>query len=246
MPLLSWPDRRRTTENDGQAMTILVVEDDEKIAETLRKGLEGEGYRVRLAADGEEGFYRACTEPCDLILLDLMLPGRDGLEVLRAVRRSGCRVPVLILTARDGVADRVAGLDDGADDYLVKPFSFAELLARIRALLRRGSGTPATTVRLADLEVDRLRREARRGGSLLHLTGREFGLLEYLLRHAGQVVSREMLARDVWREAGRATPLDNIIDVYISRLRKKVDQDHPVRLIHTIRGVGFMAREEEG
>jgi DNA-binding response OmpR family regulator len=187
---------------------ILVVEDEQKIAQALRSGLEAQQYEVALAATGEEGFFLASSQPFDLIILDLMLPGRDGLDVLRLVRQRGLSTPVLVLTARDAVEDRVLGLDSGADDYLVKPFAFPELLARIRVLLRRGRGEPNLRLALADLEMDLLARRALRGGVVLQLTNREFDLLAYLLRQLGQVVSREMLAREVWQQPERATPLD--------------------------------------
>src|SRR5207249_6777421 len=174
-----------------------------------------------------------------------MLPGRSGLEILQTLRQRRVETPVLILTARDGVDDRVLGLDLGADDYLVKPFALPELLARIRALLRRGRPSDVVRWKTADLEVDLVSRRAVRGERLLELTAREFELLEYLLRHQGHLVSREMLAREVWKEPRRATPLDNVIDVQIARLRKKVDADTGQRLIHTVRGVGFVLKEGE-
>lgn len=204
-----------------------------------------EGYEVVVSASGEDGYFRATTEPFDLIVLDIGLPGRSGLEILASLRKGGLMLPVLLLTARDAVEDRVAGLDSGADDYLVKPFAFAELLARLRALLRRGRPEEALRLRLADLELDPVARSAKRHELQIDLTIREFELLEYLLRHQGQIVSREMLARDVWREPLRGTPIDNVIDVHITRLRKKVDSGFSPRLIHTIRGVGFLLREGE-
>ena len=225
------------------AVRILVVEDEQKVAEALRAGLEAQQYEVSVARSGEEGFFLLNTATFDLVVLDLMLPGRDGLDVLRTIRQRGLTVPVLVLTARDAVEDRVLGLDSGADDYLVKPFAFPELLARIRALLRRGRGEPSPRLALADLEMDLLARQVTRGGTLLSLTSREFDLLAYLLRHQGQVVSREMLAEEVWQQPVRATPLDNVIDVQIARLRRKVDDPFPTPLIHTVRGVGFTLRE---
>ena len=224
-------------------MRILVVEDEPKVARALRAGLERAGYEVTASATGEEGFFLANAQAFDLILLDLMLPGRDGMEVLATLRSRGVKTPVLILTARDAVEDRVEGLDRGADDYLVKPFAFPELLARIRVLLRRGRPDEALRLGLLDLDMDLLTRRVTRGGRALDLTLREFALLEYLLRHPGQVVSREMLARDVWKEVARGTPLDNVIDVNIARLRKKLDQGFSVKLLHTVRGVGFVMRE---
>jgi DNA-binding response OmpR family regulator len=224
---------------------ILVVEDERKIAEILVSALQTEHYDVVVAATGEDGFFRATAEVFDLVVLDVMLPGRSGLEILQALRQRRVETPVLILTARDGVDDRVLGLDLGADDYLVKPFAIPELLARVRALLRRGRPSDVFRLKAADLEVDLVARRASRGDRLLDLTVREFELLEYLLRHQGHLVSREMLAREVWKEPRRATPLDNVIDVQMTRLRKKVDVQGGARLIHTVRGVGFVLREGE-
>jgi len=219
---------------------ILVVEDDKKVARALREGLQAEHYDVRVASTGEEGFFLVNHEVFDLVLLDLMLPRRDGVEVLTTLRKRGLQTPVLILTAKDTVDDRVQGLDLGADDYLVKPFAFPELVARIRALLRRGRMDQVLKLQLDDLEMDLLTRRVTRRGLTLDLTAKEFELLEYLLRHQGRVVSREMLARDVWQVAARATPLDNVIDVSIARLRRKIDDPFEKKLLHTIRGMGFM------
>jgi len=219
---------------------ILVVEDDKKVAKALREGLQAEHYDVRVAATGEEGFFLVNHELFDLVLLDLMLPRRDGIEVLTTLRKRGLQTPVLILTARDTVEDRVQGLDLGADDYLVKPFAFPELVARIRALLRRGRMDQVLKLQLDDLEMDLLTRRVARRGLTLDLTAKEFELLEYLLRHQGRVASREMLARDVWQVAARATPLDNVIDVSVARLRRKIDDPFEKKLLHTIRGMGFM------
>jgi two-component system copper resistance phosphate regulon response regulator CusR len=226
-------------------MRVLVVEDELKVANALREGLEGERYDVVVERTGEDAFFRMTTETFDLILLDLGLPGRDGLQILTALRSKGVKTPVLVLTARDALQDRVAGLDSGADDYLVKPFAFAELLARIRALMRRGRAAESPRLAVGDLMMDLITRKVTRGGQPVELTVREFELLEYLMRYEAQVVSRETLARDVWKETARTTPLDNVIDVHIARLRRKVDLDRPARLIHTIRGVGFMLREGE-
>ena len=225
-------------------MRLLVIEDERKIAAALKEGLEAEHFDVVLARTGEEGFFEANAATFDLVILDLMLPGRDGLEILKTLRGRGAQTPVLILTARDTVEDRVAGLDMGADDYLVKPFAFAELLARIRALLRRGRSDTVLRLKAADLEMDLVTRRVARGGRDLDLSPREFELLEYLLRHEGHTVTREMLAKDVWKEPSRATPLDNVIDVHMARLRKKVDPEGAARLLHTVRGVGFVLREE--
>jgi DNA-binding response OmpR family regulator len=224
---------------------VLVVEDEPKLAHVVSSALQAEHYDVVVAATGEDGFYRASAELFDLVVLDLMLPGRSGLEILQTLRERRVETPVLILTARDGIEDRVLGLDRGADDYLVKPFALPELLARIRALLRRGRPSDVFRLKAADLELDVVARRVVRGDRLLELTGREFELLEYLLRHQGHLVSREMLARDVWKEPRRATPLDNVIDVQMTRLRRKIDPDGSPRLIHTVRGVGFVLREGE-
>jgi len=233
------------SENTKTFMRILIVEDETKVARALKEGLEGEHYDVVVAKTGEEGFFRANAEMFDLLVLDLMLPGRDGIEVLTTLRKRGVQIPVLILTAKDDIEDRVLGLDSGADDYLVKPFAFPELLARIRALLRRGRIDQVLRFKAGDLEMDLVTRRVTRGNRTLDLTSREFELLEYLLRHRNQLVSREMLTREVWKEPSRVTPLDNVIDVHIARLRKKVDQDFPTKLIHTVRGVGFVLREGE-
>lgn len=224
-------------------MHILVIEDELKVAQAIRKGLESENYQVTVASTGEEGYFLATTRAFDLILLDLLLPGRSGLEILASLRKQKCQTPVLILTARDAVEDRVLGLDTGADDYVVKPFAFSELLARIRALTRRGRPEQALRLRFADLEVDCVTKKVRRGKQEIELTAKEFDLLEYLLRNQGHIVSRDMLARDVWKVTSRATPLDNVIDVHIARLRKKLDAPFRKKLLKTIRGVGFVLKE---
>jgi two-component system copper resistance phosphate regulon response regulator CusR len=229
-----------------RAVRVLIVEDERKVAKALRDGLEAERYEVRVASTGEEGFFLVNHESFDVVVLDLMLPQRDGLEVLTTLRKRGLQTPVLILTAKDTVDDRVHGLDVGADDYLVKPFAFPELLARIRALLRRGRPDQIPTLQQDDLAMDLATRKVVRAGQSLELTVKEFEILEYLLRHVGRVVSREMLARDVWRVTARATPLDNVIDVTIARLRRKIDDPFETKLLHTVRGVGFVLRRERG
>lgn len=227
----------------GSGLRILVVEDEPKVALALRDGLQGEGLDVTLAATGEEGFFLATSQPFDVLVLDRVLPGRDGLEILRVLRSKGMLTPVLMLTGRASVEDRVAGLDAGADDYLVKPFALPELLARVRALSRRSRGDQLLRLTVADLVMDIPDRRAVRGDRPLELTSREFDLLAYLVRNKGGIVSREMLARDVWQEPMRGTSLDNVIDVHIARLRKKIDPEGSAPLIHTIRGVGFIARD---
>jgi two-component system, OmpR family, copper resistance phosphate regulon response regulator CusR len=220
---------------------LLVIEDQKKLLSSLQRGLEEEGYEVVAAASGEQGYYAATTEDFDAVVLDLMLPGRGGLQVLRDLRANGFRRPILILTARDTIEDRVAGLDTGADDYLVKPFAFAELLARIRALLRRGVPGRDVFLRAEDLEMDLLARLVVRGGVELDLTRREFELLEFLLRHKNATVTRDMITREVWKDAGGT--LTNSIDVYVNLLRKKVERPGSKQLIHTVRGVGYALRD---
>lgn len=224
---------------------ILVVEDDAKTAQAIRRGLEAEGYAAVVARTGDEGFCQLNSETFDLVVLDWMLPGRDGINILRTLRARSTKPPVLLLTARDAVEDRVMGLDSGADDYLVKPFAFAELLARMRALLRRTPKDEVLRKQVGDLVLDIQSRRASRAGQEIILTPREFELLAYLMRYEGQVVTRQMLAHDVWREPNRVTPLDNVIDVHLARLRKKVDEGRRSKLVQTVRGVGFMLREEK-
>ena len=225
-------------------MRILVVEDEPKIAGAVKQALEAEEHLVSVAFSGEEGFFLAQTTPFDLLILDIMLPGRDGIEIMGNLRRLGQRMPILLLTSKDTVEDRVRGLDAGADDYLSKPFALPELQARVRAIARRANPELAPVLELDDLELDLIRHTAMRAGKLLDLTAREYELLEYLMRHAEQVVSREMLTREVWKEASRYTPIDNVIDVQIARLRRKLDDPFPRKLLHTMRGVGFVLRSE--
>lgn len=225
-------------------LRVLVVEDEAKVARALREGLQREQYQVVVAPTGEEGFFLVSAEKFDLVILDLMLPGRDGLQILSALRKRGLQTPVLILTAHDSIEDRVEGLDKGADDYLVKPFAFPELLARMRALVRRGRQEPAVRLSIDDVEMDLVAHKVRRHGMEIELTAREFDLLEYLLRHKEEVVSREMVTLEVWKERARGVPIDNVIDVHIARLRRKLDEPFERKLIHTVRGVGFVLREE--
>jgi two-component system copper resistance phosphate regulon response regulator CusR len=226
-------------------MHILVVEDEKKLASALQQGLEAEKHSVRVASTGEEAYFLASTERFDLLLLDIMLPGRDGIEILKALRQKDLTIPVLMVTSKDAIEDRVRGLEAGADDYMVKPVAFPELLARIQAIARRTKQADvASILKLADVEMDTLRHSVLREGRELPLTSREFELLAYFLRHQGHIVSREMLARDVWNESTRHTPLDNVIDVHIAHLRQKLDDPFGKRLLHTVRGVGFVLREE--
>lgn len=220
---------------------LLIIEDQRKLLRSLRRGLEQEGYDVTTAENGEQGYYHATTETFDGIVLDLMLPGVDGMQILRNLRSNGLVIPVLILTARDAVEDRVGGLDAGADDYLIKPFAFAELVARLRALFRRNVTGRELLLRADDLEMDLVARRVVRDGVELELSQREFELLEYLLRHLNMTVTREMLGRDVWKEPHGL--LTNVVDVYINSLRRKVERPGARQLIQTIRGVGYALRD---
>jgi two-component system response regulator MprA len=220
---------------------ILVVEDDRAIADTLRRGLIFEGYRVTLAYDGEEALACARDQPLDLVVLDWMLPGLDGLEVCKRLRAAS-DVPILMLTAKDSISDRVQGLDAGADDYLVKPFAFDELLARIRALLRRAGPSQAEVLRFADLELDAGTRQARRGGKTIELTAKEYELLELFMRNPRNVLTRDTIYDRVWGyDFGGES---NIIEVYVRYLRRKIELDGLPRLIQTVRGVGYVLRED--
>jgi DNA-binding response OmpR family regulator len=226
-------------------LNILLVEDERKLAEAIAEGLQEEGYAVTPSPSGEQALSSMRHHHFDLILLDVMLPAKSGLEVLGDIRRAGLKTPVLILTSRDSIEDRVSGLDAGADDYLVKPFAFPELLARVRALMRRNLPAASSTLQIADLTLEMEGRTASRAGKKLELTAREFDLLEYLLLNRGTVVSREMLAREVWKQVVRYTTLDNVIDVQITRLRRKLDGEFQKKLLHTVRGVGFVLRENQ-
>ena len=215
------------------------------MAKALREGLEADDYSVSVAHTGEEGFYLAQAQTFDMMILDVMLPGRDGFEILTTLRQRGMKTPVLLLTSRDTLEDRVRGLDIGADDYLVKPFAFPELLARMRALLRRGKTDAVQIQKIADLELNVALRSVTRAGESLELTAREFDLLHYLLINKDRVVSREMLAREIWKEVARQTPLDNVIDAQMVRLRRKIDGQFERKLLETVRGVGFILREKQ-
>jgi two-component system copper resistance phosphate regulon response regulator CusR len=226
-------------------MKILIVEDEAKTGDYLRQGLSEAGFNTDLARNGMDGLHLALTGDHDLIILDVMLPGLNGWQVLETVRRSGKEMPVLFLTAKDQVEDRVKGLELGADDYLVKPFAFSELLARVRTILRRGrSGTEPTTLTLADLELDLLRRRVTRSGKRIELTAKEFALLELLLRRHGEVLPRSLIASQVWDMNFDSDT--NVIEVAVRRLRNKVDEPFEPKLIRTVRGMGYVLEEPEG
>ncbi|MEJ2008480.1 MAG: response regulator transcription factor [Acidobacteriota bacterium] len=218
-------------------MRILVAEDDRPVASFLKKGLEAEHYAVDIVPDGQEALYMAEEYDYDLLLLDLVLPKMDGLQVLKQIRTQKKHLPVLVLTGRGQVEDRVKGLDFGADDYMTKPFAFRELTARVRALLRRGNGPSSFTIRVEDLEMNLVERAVRRGEKRIELTQKEFGLLEYLMRNAGRTVSRPMIIEHVWNFT--FDTMTNVVDVYINYLRKKIDEGSGQKLIHTVRGVGY-------
>jgi two-component system copper resistance phosphate regulon response regulator CusR len=224
---------------------VLVVEDETKTRDSVIEGMRLESWNVEPATSGNEAITLLNRDTFDLVVLDWMLPDRDGLEVLQHLRGHGAITPVLMLTARSSLNDRVTGLDSGADDYLAKPFAFAELLARCRALLRRPLWNSERLLQCGDLQLDTRARTALRAGGEIPLTPREVDLLEYLLRYQGQIVTREMLERDIWKQSHRMTSLDNVIDVQIMRLRRKVDTDGSERLIHTLRGVGYRLGQEQ-
>jgi DNA-binding response OmpR family regulator len=229
-----------TSQSSAASPLILVVEDHPHVAKSLHDGLLTEGYSVRVVESGDEGVALACRGSYDLIVLDVLLPGMNGFAVLKEMRERGITTPVLMLTARGDLHDRLRGFEEGADDYLAKPFALPELLARVRALLNRTRSAPGTSLRVADLEVDLIARRVTRGERIIDLAPKEFDLLAYLMSHAGRVVSREMLGQHVWNALARGTPLDNVIDVHVGRLRRKIDADATRRLIQTVRGLGFM------
>jgi two-component system, OmpR family, response regulator len=222
-------------------MRVLVVEDEKKTASFIRKALRAEGFAVDVCHDGEDALHLAATVPYDAIVLDIMLPGRDGLSVLRQLRERRSSVPVLLLSARGEVNERVEGLDAGADDYLPKPFALAELVARVRAMGRRGSEARATVLEVADLTLDTVTRVARRRETPIELTAREYRLLEFLMRSPGRICGRMTILEKVWDYD--FDPGTNLVDVYVRRLREKIDADFQPRLIHTVRGVGYVLRE---
>ena len=223
-------------------MRILVVEDEQKVASFIKRGLEEEGYAVDVAADGEEGLAMALECVHDLIILDIRLPKMDGLRVLKELRQEKVMTPVLLLTVRATIEDKVLGLDAGADDYLTKPFAFQELVARVRALLRRRAGADPAILEVADLTLDPARRTVSRGGERIELTAREFALLDYFMRNPGRVLTRAMIAEHVWDYTFDTTT--NVIDVYVNYLRKKIDAGREPKLLHTARGVGYVLRAE--
>ena len=223
-------------------MRILLVEDEEKVARFISVGLKAERFAVDSARDGKTGLQMATLNPYDLLIVDLMLPGISGTELIRRVRRSNTEVPIVVLTARDALSDKLANFESGADDYLTKPFAFAELLVRIKALLRRGAVPRANVIQIADLEIDRLAHQVRRNGVAIKLTAKEYGLLEYLATNAGRVLSRTMIVEHVWDQSFEG--LTNIVDVYVRQLRAKIDEPFEKKLIHTVRSVGYVINED--
>ena len=224
-------------------MRILLIEDDDKVSKAVSRGLEAEHLAVDVVGDGLEALDSARSGSYDLVILDLMLPGLHGTEVLKRLRQVNAEIPVLVLTARDAVADKIANFEAGADDYLTKPFAFAELAVRVKALLRRGPVTRANVLRIADLEIDRLTHQVRRGGDPIKLTAKEYSLVEYLAINTGRVVSRSMIVEHVWDQSFEG--LTNIVDVYVRQLRAKLDEPYKLRLIHTARGAGYYLGEKE-
>jgi DNA-binding response OmpR family regulator len=225
-------------------MRLLLIEDERKVADVVARGLRAERFAVDVTYDGDTGWQMASSIDYDLIILDLMLPGLNGTELLHRLRRRGNKVPVLVLTARDATKDKVENFEAGADDYLTKPFAFAELLVRVKALLRRPPVSHDHVLRIADLEIDRLTQQVKRAGKRIELTSKEYALLEYLASHADRVLSRTMIIEHVWDESFEG--LTNIVDVYVRHLREKVDEGHDPKLIHTVRGMGYSLTDETG
>jgi len=223
-------------------MRLLLIEDERKVADVVARGLRADRFAVDVTYDGDTGWQMASSVDYDLIILDLMLPGLNGMELLRRLRRKGSKMPVLVLTARDATKDKVENFEAGADDYLTKPFAFAELLVRVKALLRRPPVSHDHVLRIADLEIDRMSQQAKRAGKSIELTSKEYALLEYLASHAGRVLSRTMIIEHVWDESFEG--LTNIVDVYVRHLREKVDEGHEPKLIRTVRGVGYCLTDE--
>ena len=223
-------------------MRILVVEDEKKIASFIKRGLKEKGYAVDVEDNGTDGLFQAQEVVYDLIILDIMLPGKDGIYICKQLRKKNINTPILMLTARDDVEDKVSGLDAGADDYLTKPFQFSEFLARVRALLRRKEGNKKTTLKIADLELDQLTHKVKRAGKNIELTSTEYTLLEYLMLNANQVVTRTMISEHVWEDDFDS--FSNVINVYVNYVRKKVDAGFDKKLIHSIRGTGYILKEE--
>lgn len=233
---------RSQSNHTERSMRILLIEDEKKVAEFVARGLRAECFAVDIANDGQGGLDMATAFDYDLIILDLMLPGLDGTEVLKRVRRQKSQLPILILTARDGTTSKVENFEAGADDYLTKPFAFAELLVRVKALLRRGATDRSSVLRVGDLEVDRLAHQVKSGGKKIELTSKEYSLLEYLVANKGRVLSRTMIIEHVWDESFEG--LTNIVDVYVRHLRSKVDGKQAGKLIRTVRGIGYTISDE--
>ncbi len=222
-------------------MRVLIVEDEKDLATIVKMGLEEEGYIVDMAHDGEEGLYMALNYPLDAIILDIMLPIMDGLTLLSTIRKKGVKTPVMLLTARDALMDKIEGLDTGGDDYMTKPFEFSELVARLRSLIRRGGDAKEAVLRLADLEINTASHEVRRGGENIKLSAREYALIEYLAYNTGKVVTRTQIVEHIYHED--ADMDSNVVDVYINYLRRKIDKEPWSKLIHTIRGAGYILKE---
>lgn len=224
-------------------MRVLLVEDEKRVSNFVSRGLSEEGFAVDVASEGKEALLKAEINPYDLIILDVMIPELDGISVCRELRKKKHQAPILMLTAKGSVKDKVLGLNSGADDYLTKPFEFEELLARSRALLRRKTDVTGTLLQVADLTLDQLTKEVKRAGKKIELTAKEYALLQYLMQHADQVVSRTTLSERVWNESFDS--FTNVIDVYINYLRKKIDEGHKIRLIHTLRGQGYVLKSKD-